>query len=273
MSLSPDGARLFVTGTLVGSTGANDYATVAYDASTGSRIWVKRYGGAGYDVATALGMSPDGSTVFVTGAFGVGTRYDFVTVAYDTSTGAKLWAEQHRGATEGAAKALGVSPDGGTVFVTGTSATRSGSADYLTIAYDASTGAEVWASRFNGPADGTDAATALTISPDGSRIFVTGSIVGWGGGRDYDTLAYDTADGAKLWFARFSNLAAAGANAICVSPDGARVFVTGRSTGSSAADDYVTIAMRPDANLDPHGTPREVSQKWFTSPVPAPPSQ
>ena len=45
---------------------------MAYDAATGAKVWVSRYDGPahGDDFATALGVSPDGSTVFVTGYSG-----------------------------------------------------------------------------------------------------------------------------------------------------------------------------------------------------------
>jgi hypothetical protein len=72
---------------------------VAYDASTGTGLWVRRYNGPGnnVDVATALGVSPDGSKVFVTGfSFGSGTNYDHATVAYSASS---LVAIQTRQAT------------------------------------------------------------------------------------------------------------------------------------------------------------------------------
>jgi WD40 repeat protein len=85
VAVSPDGSKVFVTGYSEGSTTSYDYATVAYDASTGAKLWVKRYDGTGdFDVATALGMSSDGSKVFVTGySLGSATYYNYATVAYD----------------------------------------------------------------------------------------------------------------------------------------------------------------------------------------------
>ena len=46
LGVSPDGSKVFVTGRSTGSTSA-DYATVAYDASSGTQLWVKRYNGPG----------------------------------------------------------------------------------------------------------------------------------------------------------------------------------------------------------------------------------
>jgi hypothetical protein len=105
-----------------------------------------------YDEARALGISPDGSTVYVTGAsFGSTSSFDYATVAYDTSTGAKLWAERYDGSgsssTGDQATALRVSPDGSSVYVTGGSTGPTTSEDYATVAYDASTGASLWVKR------------------------------------------------------------------------------------------------------------------------------
>ena len=139
-----------------------------------------------------MGVSPDGSTVVVTGT-SIGPTYtpDYVTVAYDASTGAELWVKRYNGPRHrDEATALGVSPDGYTVFVTGFSTVRRADGDYATVAYDAATGARLWLRRYDGPGNGYDAATALGVSPDGSRVFVTGNSFGSGSGSDYATVAY-----------------------------------------------------------------------------------
>jgi hypothetical protein len=250
LGMSPDGSTVFVTGNSSGSTGGYDYATVAYDASTGAKLWVRRYDGPGNrdDLATALGMSPDGSTVFVTGySFASTSGYDYATVAYDATSGARLWVKRYNGPGNGrdVATALGVSPDGSTVFVTGRSMQTRGIRiyDYATVAYDVLTGAKLWAKRYNGPAGGEGAAaTALGVSPDGSTVFVTGSSHRPSKqAADYDTVAYDASTGAQLWDTRYvqGNVA----TAMGVTPDGSKVFVTGWSyRHSSGAFDVETVA-------------------------------
>jgi hypothetical protein len=42
-------------------------------------------------------VSPDGSTVFVTGYSGVGTEVDYATVAYDAGTGTPRWVARYNG--------------------------------------------------------------------------------------------------------------------------------------------------------------------------------
>ena len=239
---SPDGSSVFVTGYIGGAHGY-DYATVSYDASTGAELWVRRYNGPtdGHDVARALGVSPDGSTVFVTGASSRG----YVTLAYEASSGTKLWTRRYRGSS--GASDLRVSPDGTAVFVTGTSDRGASSKrDYATVAYEPSTGAELWVSRYRGPGDRGDYASAVGVSPDGSTVFVTGQSPAGSRSRvDYATVAYNASTGAELWVSRYNGPASRGdyAYALAVSPDGAEVFVTGRSaTTLSRGHDYTTVA-------------------------------
>src|SRR5438552_2872082 len=120
--------------------------------------------------------------------------------------GAQLWVSRYNGAANGydAATATGVSPDGSTVFVTGGSDESEFNSDYATVALSASTGKSLWAQRYDGPAGGDDAATAIAVSPDGSNVFVTGGSEGSTTAEDYATVAYDATTGTQLWAKRYN---------------------------------------------------------------------
>jgi hypothetical protein len=175
---------------------------------------------------------------------------DYATLAYDASTGAKLWAKRYDGPPHDrdVATAVGMSPDGTTVFVTGYSTRPASFVDYVTMAYDASTGAKRWLKRYDGPASSDDAASALAVSPDGSAVYVTGNSYG-SGNQDYATVAYEAMTGTERWVGRYNGPGKGGdhAQALAVSPDGALVWVTGfsdgpMSDGANPYRDFATVA-------------------------------
>ncbi len=48
-----------------------------------------------------------------------------------------------------------------------------------------------WARRYNGPGNGADQATSVSVSPEGGTVFVTGASFGGASpGLDYATIAY-----------------------------------------------------------------------------------
>jgi WD40 repeat protein len=244
--VSPGGSRVFVTGESQGTRSGLDYATVAYSVVTGARLWAARYNGQGnsFDAASSVAVSPGGATVYVTGTSygGAATGDDYATVAYSAATGARLWVQRYNGPGHGndAASSVAVSPGGSRVFVTGASqGTRSGP-DYATVAYSAATGARLWVQRYNGPANGNDAASSVAVSPGGSRVFVTGGSQGTRSGPDYATVAYSAATGARLWVTRYNSPANGddAARSVAVSPGGSRVYVTGGSYPGSATLAY-----------------------------------
>jgi DNA-binding beta-propeller fold protein YncE len=201
---SPDGSTVFVTGQSTGRTRADDYATVAYSASTGDQLWVARYNGPGdsVDAARRLAIDPDGSTLYVTGeSVGKSEGFDYATVAYDSATGTRLWTARYDGPTsaDDLATSIAVNPNGATVYVTGSAVygTRiSATIDHGTVAYDAATGARLWLAHYDGPVHEHEAAAALVVDPDGSTVYVTGESEGVSSHRldllplDYATLAY-----------------------------------------------------------------------------------
>jgi DNA-binding beta-propeller fold protein YncE len=214
-------------------------------ATSGTKLWAKRLDGqaSGDDSAMDVAVSGDGTRVFVTGGSDGGfTGTDYVTRAYDATTGAKLWTTSYDGLAQfdDDAVALVVSPDDSTVFVTGDSSatTNANDYDYATIAYDAASGAELWAKRYDGPANSNDAPFAIAVSPDGQAVFVTGTSISATGSFDFATLAYATSTGARLWKTRYGGRwhGVDEAFGIVVSPDGSSVFVTGNSVSANSFD-------------------------------------
>src|SRR5207247_642573 len=45
VTMSPNGSMVVVTGDSLGSGSAYDYATIAYDTTTGEPLWLERYNG------------------------------------------------------------------------------------------------------------------------------------------------------------------------------------------------------------------------------------
>jgi DNA-binding beta-propeller fold protein YncE len=242
VAASPDGSGVFVTGYSDGAAN-RDYATVAYDPTTGAERWSRRYDGPGKagDVAVSMAVSPDGSRVFVTGQSAGKTSSDYATIAYDTATGERDWIRRydHAASGEDGGADVAVNPDGSLVYVTGASQHRgTSSTDFATIAYDAVTGATEWVRRFDGPGRGTDYATALDVSADGTRLLVTGASIWGDADLDIATVSYDPYTGTTQWVTHYDDPDGANVEAtdVRVSPDGSLVFVLGDGRG------FATIA-------------------------------
>jgi WD40 repeat protein len=244
---SPDGRRIFVAGQRIGSTTDQDFATIAADAATGRKLWVAVYDGPGHntDQVSSIVVSPDGKEVFVTGtAFSWSSGLDFVSIAYDATTGQELWLGRFNRGFD-IPKSAAMSPDGGALFITGYSQTLGGSYDYTTVAIDTMTGHRLWAALYRPwGKQGSDMGLSVAVSPDARTVFVTGSSEGPSTAEDYATLAYDTASGRQLWVARYDGPASDTdfASSVAASPDGTSVFVTGASKGVDSSYDYATLA-------------------------------
>jgi outer membrane protein assembly factor BamB len=247
IAVTPDGATVIVIGASRGDATLDDILTIAYRASTGATLWMRRYNGPAdqSDNGNAVVVSPDGSKVFVAGEAGNGWG-DFLALAYDATTGEQLWTRRNDGPRSygDAAEAVAASPDGEEVFVTGWSSGTESAQDYLTVAFDAGTGTVLWTRRYNGPWNSTDTGTEVAVSPNGSTVFVTGSSRGNTSSSDYATIAYDAHTGTVRWLTRYDGPLSAPLDQVwgmVVVPDGSKVIVTGQSQDWFYAD-YLTIA-------------------------------
>ena len=146
------------------------------------------------------------------------------------------------------AESVAVSADSRTVFVTGWAEASSTSYDWVTFAYDASTGGTDWLARFDSPAHASDYAYAVGVTPDDSKVVVTGTVfVGPASQYDSATLVYAARTGSRLSVETYGGSANGldQSYALAVSPVGNRVYSAGTTWDGDASNyDYLTIAYR-----------------------------
>lgn len=241
--------NVYVTGSSGGSDTAYNYATVKYDTN-GVQKWVAYYNGPqSYDEASAMGMDASGN-IYVTGkSYGSGTGCDYATVKYGPN-GTQLWVSRYTGpgGDYDAAAALAVDSSGN-VYVTGLSYGGSSRYDYATIKYGTG-GSQLWAKRYNGPANQTDEATALAVDNSGN-VYVTGTSNGGATGYDYATIKYDP-NALQLWVSRYNGPTGEDDFAYTLEiDDSGNVYVTGCKYSSATGagyEDYATIKYDTNGN-------------------------
>jgi len=174
---------------VTGSAGS-DYVTMK-SSSDGNSLWISFYSGTtlGWDESCAIAVSSDGNVVVTGCSEGDASEADAVTVKYNSSTGAQIWAKSYNGAGNLSDYAEVIAADGlGNVYIHGSSVEEVGSLDYLTICYD-SNGTEKWKRNYDGPACMTDTGSAIALYGD-NEIFVTGSSMSSASNYDYATIKY-----------------------------------------------------------------------------------
>jgi DNA-binding beta-propeller fold protein YncE len=245
-AVSQDGQLVFMTGSSFGGSTGPDFATIAVDADTGRRLWVaRRDDHGGEDQPTAIGAGA--GRVIVTGTTDngpQGLQADYATVAYDAESGEALWTKTYNGGSF--ETPLDLSMSGTAVYVTGLSRGTSSGYDMATIGYDAATGQELWASRFNGLANNGDAAWSVEASPDGHTVYVGGDTL-LPGAADYAhaVIAYNANDGSVLWTGLHRGGGPLGGSlreGLDVSPDGSRIYFAGQILAATTDTDFLTLA-------------------------------
>jgi hypothetical protein len=248
IALSPDGKVTYMSVNDKHGQGfdtRSQIVVLAYNAATGAKLWEAKWGDFDrYSYSNSVTTSPDGSLVFVTG----NTRSEYIdpdghltTLAFDARTGDLVWNATYDtpGGSWDNGVDVAVDPSGSGLYVSAVSTSPTGTdLDYLFLGYDAATGAQRWATRWNGIGQGKDDSPfSMVLSPDGHYMYATG----WSDGEgdynvDYGTvaLATDGPDAGRiLWEQRYDGPAGVHAPdeafAIAVSPLGDKVFATGLS--------------------------------------------
>lgn len=230
--------NVYVTG---GSSNSNmdmDFLSIKYNSS-GTQLWVSRYGGLNSSDFAESVKADDSGNVFVTGSSGIGPATDIVTIKY-SSNGDSLWVRRFNGASNLYDGAALIELDGlGNIYVSGVSTGSSTGQDYAVIKYN-NAGVQQWIKSYNGPANGNDRVKSIAADNTGN-IYVTGSSAVTSSKYDYYTIKYGS-EGQLLWTARHIGRANFHDEANSIAVDNLRnVFVTGYVNDSTGSWDYGTI--------------------------------
>jgi len=234
-SMALESGMIYITGYC--KIGLISYALTLKYNGPGYLLWTKRYSisGSGYGRAIAAGSG----MIYVAGYYEYsGQDHNYFIVKY-TPLGTEEWAKQYNGPADSTDEVRAITIDNsGNVYVTGCSIGLGTGYDYATIKYNSAGGRE-WVARYNGPGNGSDAATAIAVDASGN-VYVTGYSIGSGTGYDYATIKYNSA-GQEVWVRRYEGPYDNFANAIAVDDSG-NVYITGASDFSGSNDyDYFTI--------------------------------
>lgn len=231
-------SNVIVTGRSYGF--AQQYATIKY-TNSGAPLWTNFYTGPATQTVPVAIVSDPSNNIIVTG-YSQNASFvdDYLTVRY-SSTGVPLWTNRFNGPFSINAFATGVAVDtNGNAFVTGYSTGSGTGVDYSTIKY-LTNGVAAWTNRYNGPGNGFDAATAITVDSTGN-VIVTGYSRSASSDYDYATIKYSNA-GVPQWTNFFNGPANTNDQPVAVGTDAAgNVFVTGLSSDLNGVTNFATIA-------------------------------
>ena len=251
MAIASDGRTLFLAGVSWRRGTGKDALVIAYRAATGRRLWARQLDGPGVsvsaDVLRDVAVMPSGDIVVAVGTTSTGRGKDDVLVfALRADTGRKRWSAAYDGPAgrNDQGTSIGVQPDGTVIYVAG-SATSTTQRDMLTLALTPG-GAQAWVRLEDGPATtaSADEVSDLAVMPDGSGVVVAGASTSTGGDLDLATVSYEpNGDGAWAVMADGLDGSEDWANAVAVSSDAERVYVSGRSIADDPTmSDFLTVA-------------------------------
>src|SRR5205823_4653926 len=245
---SPDGAHVYVAG-----RNDDSLAVFSRDAATGALTYVEiqRDGYAGVVQgllgAKAVAVSPDGAHVYAAGSL----ENAVAVFGRDAATGKLTFIEVQREGQNGVlglfgAKAVTVSLDGANLYV-------AGGYDDALVVFDRNpetgmlTSVQLLEDGVGG-VNGLNGADAVAVSPDGTHVFVTGSV-----DNALAVFERDPATGTLTYVERLRDGIAGvdglhKAQAVAVSPDGASVYAAGSADTAVAV---FRVRRCGDGVLDP----------------------
>lgn len=243
-AITSDNNAVYVTGWSIDPN--RDILTIKYDAATGSRLWVKKFNGAGNggDYGFAIAVNAAGE-VYVTGRSdaGGGLGQKYTTIKYDAAGNVVAgWPSVYTGplsTTFDQAQAIKLDASGN-AYVTGKSGTA-GTENFLTMKIN-SNGTVAWAKKYNGTLNTEDNALALVLDNGASNVYVGGYSFRTGAVQDYMTIKYNASTGDSLAAASYNGPLGSTDQLTAMAIDNSNnVYVTGYSAAVTTGYDYATI--------------------------------
>jgi uncharacterized delta-60 repeat protein len=234
--------NVYVTGRADYGTPLSDIVTIKYN-SNGVQQWAARYSGAsnGVDEGKAIQVDEDGNVYVAGKTFVTGSTYDFITLKYNAA-GVQQWVSTYNGPGNNEDLVNSLAIDGsGNVYIAGVSIGLNTGSDFAVIKYNTD-GTEAWVKRYNGTANGGDAAISVKVDASGN-VFASGYVDAAATKHDFMTVKYNSA-GTQQWMTFYNGNTGSDDYATSMVIDASsNVYVTGAS-GSVALpldSNYATV--------------------------------
>lgn len=227
-------------------SGISNYQfTISKYNTFGAKLWTvfadNTFGEENY----IAGMKLDAQrNVYITACIiGSDTSYDILTIKYNTN-GVKQWSVRYNGGSKIDDIAAGLTVDAsGNVYVSAYNYHPISKNDFLLIKYNAN-GIQQWVRRDNGPGNGDDFPTAITIDAL-NNVYITGSTYNSTSFVDFLTMKYDSV-GLRLWMVTYDGIGFDEDIPVTIGVDAFNnVFVAGTSYGDTTDMDIAVVKYNP----------------------------
>ena len=244
-SIAVSGNYAYITGYKTNIGGDVDILVMKLNATDGTSVWTKHYGGVYMDYGRSIAIS--GDYIYITGyeASNIGGNIDAFAMKLNTSDGVAIWKKHYGGASFDYGHSISISGD--YIYITGYEQSDTlGNNDVLVMKLNATDGTSVWTKHYGGAS--LDVANSIIVS--GDYIYITGyENSDTAGTSDAFIMKLNAADGTSVWKKNYGGASSDSVNTIAISGD--YVYVSGHEN-SDTAGSYDAFVMRFNKNQTSH---------------------